>query len=175
MAVLTFIMPFFASAEQPPVQDEAEAAVAQDINTVKLEAKATAQKDASRDVSAALWMGVGGLTVATACIGGYGGLRIGRTIDDSSSGGFFGYGPNDTQAYAMLVGCTVGYLVPFISTYFYPSIPLPTRLVGKSPDYVEFYIDAYKKKVRSLRTRWAAAGSATGCGLMIIGGLIFID
>ena len=46
------------------------------------------------------------------------------------------------------------------------------RLTGKSPEYVESYADAYQKKMRLLKTKWAAAGAVTGCGVPIIGCLL---
>ena len=41
------------------------------------------------------------------------------------------------------------------------SEPLPERLVGKSPEYVEVYTEAYKAKVKNLRLSAAVPGCLT--------------
>ena len=41
------------------------------------------------------------------------------------------------------------------------TVPVPTEhLIGKSPEYVEIYTDAYQRKMRELQTNWAIAGAA---------------
>ena len=58
------------------------------------------------------------------------------------------------------VGCAVGLILPIQAIYKYQSPPPPGRLIGKSPEYVEFYTEAYMAKSRSIRTKWAAIGAA---------------
>ena len=52
--------------------------------------------------------------------------------------------------------------------------PPAGRFIGKSPEYVSVYTDAYKSKALSLRTKSAAAGTATGYGVLIRGCLMLI-
>ena len=69
------------------------------------------------------------------------------------------------QGLGGIVGLTVGVLTPLVSIYRYQPHPPPKRLIGKSPEYVEFYTHAYKAKTQLLRTKLAAVGAVTGCGL----------
>jgi hypothetical protein len=72
----------------------------------------------------------------------------------------------------MIVGGVAGALIPFIlMIYAYEQNPPPQRLIGKSPEYVNFYTDAYRTKARSIRTKSAAA-DAGGC--LLIGGLLLL-
>ena len=52
------------------------------------------------------------------------------------------------------IGILIGYAVV-------PSPPA-TRLIGKPPEYVAIYTDAYKAKARSIQTRYALYGCLTG-------------
>ena len=49
----------------------------------------------------------------------------------------------------------------------------PERLIGKSPEYVIFYVDAYRAKMRSYQIKSVAAGSIFGC-LTLTGGAFII-
>ena len=44
--------------------------------------------------------------------------------------------------------------IPFF-LYIRPPNPPPERLIGKSPEYVKFYADAYRAKMRSI-INWKA-------------------
>ena len=68
--------------------------------------------------------------------------------------------PDDLTRSVMGWSTIVGGLIPLIGIYNYQGDPPPERLLGKSAKYVEFYTDAYKTKTRSLRTKWAAIGTA---------------
>ena len=52
----------------------------------------------------------------------------------------------------------------FLRRRIMPGIaPPPERLIGKSPEYVESYLNAYKRKVRTLRGTSTVAGSVAVC------------
>ena len=167
--ILTFSISFVSVAQQNPVQTEAETATAEDINTMRLEAKATAERDASEDVNKLLWFGAGlGTAAIGSVVGGCMGCLVGTAINPEADD-YFGYAffPNTEQVYGCLIGAPIGCLMPLIGVYSYAPDPLATQLIGKSPEYVEFYIDVYKSKTRSIRTKWAAAGSAVGGGIIL--------
>ena len=185
IAILTVNLPFSAIAQQNSVRIEAETAAAQNVNAVSLEAKVAAEQDASSDINKLLWFGAG---LGICCIGGgIGGLTggfVGNLISpievESSEG--LGFAPNfasdiSNSGAAIIgsgIGLAVGVLVPliWISTYE-PNLP-PKRFIGKSPEYVESYTNAYRTKTRSLRTTWAAAGAAIaggGLGLCLLGSI----
>ena len=153
MVALTFSMPLTTLAQQKSVQTEISGAAA-DILKIKV-----AKQDASNDINRWAWFGAG---LSIAYIGAGLGLA-GCLIDESA-------GSNGTEG--LFVGATMGVLLPIISIYASPVHVPAGRLIGKSPEYVEIYADAYQKKVRLLKTKWAAAGAATGCGVPIIGCLL---
>lgn len=156
--VLAFGISFTILAQQKSVWIETETATAQDADAASLEAKVAAEQDANSDVNKLLWFGAG---VGTCCIGGAIGYLAGGTVAslldpipvNSST-------PYDIGGVAVGWSAVVGGLIPLIGIYNYQGDPPPERLLGKSPKYVEFYTDAYKTKTRSLRTKWAAAGTA---------------
>ena len=65
-----------------------------------------------------------------------------------------------------LGGCLGGAVVPMIA-YVVELPPPVTRLLGKSPEYVAFYTDAYKAKAKTLRVQGALGG-------FIISGLVMV-
>ena len=78
-------------------------------------------------------------------------------------------GFGDGAAVGGCIGFAAGVLIPFIGIHSYQANPPPERILGKSPEYIEFYTDAYRSKTRSLRSRWAAIGAAvTGGGLLLL-------
>ncbi|MDE0089154.1 MAG: hypothetical protein OXU23_25785 [Candidatus Poribacteria bacterium] len=65
------------------------------------------------------------------------------------------------------IGCLFSPSLPYCGPYFLPilrtmvdeSISLPpTRLLGKSPEYIRLYTAAYSKKIKEIRTDSATAG-----------------
>ncbi len=172
MVVLIFGMPFAALAQQKSVQTEvSEAAAEQDKNAMILEIKAAAEQDASNDINRWGWFGAGlGMAYAGGVGGGFAGCIINESTKIRSS--YFSTGPTPEQANGFLAGATMGVLLSIISIYASPAHMPAGRLTGKSPEYVEFYTDAYQRKMRSLKTKWAAAGAATGCGVPIFGCLL---
>ena len=151
--MLTFSMPFATLAQQKSTQTEISKAIAE-ILKIKV-----AEQDASNDINRFAWFGAG-LGIAYVGAGlGYAGCLINESAGSEGTEGFF-------------VGATAGVLLPIISILASPVNVPAGRLTGKSPEYVEIYADAYQKKMRLLKTKWAAAGAATGCGTPIIGCLL---
>lgn len=75
-------------------------------------------------------------------------------------------------------GCLGGILIIIIANVHEPSPPA-SSLLGKSPEYVSFYTDAYKAKARNIQTSQAMRGCvanivvAAGCyGCLLVGGVI---
>ena len=171
MVVLTVSAPFSAIAQQNSVRIEAETAAARDANAAKFAAKAAAERDASNDLNKPLWFLAGMSAVGCALIGGYVGCLAGSSID--SGGGGLGFAPlidfSDSVGIGCLIGLTAGALAPLMGIYYYQSNPPPERLLGKSPEYVEAYTNAYRAKTRRLGTFWAAAGIAGGLGSCLLG------
>lgn len=64
----------------------------------------------------------------------------------------------------VLIGCIfpgVGLLSP----YFYQTTPPVSALIGKSPEYVAYYTDTYKRKTQNLQFQSAAGGCIAGACL----------
>ena len=62
---------------------------------------------------------------------------------------------------AVAGGCVLG-SVGLLGAYLYEPVPPASRLMGKSPEYVLFYADAYKSRARSLQLRSAFIGCLGG-------------
>ena len=171
IAVLTLSAPFRTIAQQNSVRIEAETAAAQDANVVRLAAKAGTPQEASNDANKR------STRMTAVCVGGaIGGLigcLVGTALGSADPQPTLGFAPlldfDERPIILGSIGCVVGALISLGVTHNSPSSPSPKRLLGKSPEYVEFYTDAYRKKTRSLRTKLAAAGSASAGGGMLIG------
>ena len=63
---------------------------------------------------------------------------------------------------------TAGFFFPvggsLISQFYQPFMPT-ARVLGKSPEYIAFYYDAYKVKTKKLQFKWALAGCLIGTPL----------
>ena len=182
ITMLTLSSPFSVLAQQDSVWIAVETAAAQDANVVHLAAKAAAEKDASGDINKLLWFGVGaGICCIGGAVGALTGCFVGNLIDPiriepTAASGFGPYPvPDISNGEGVVIGSCIGFvagvLVPFIGVYYsYQGNPPSDRLLGKSPEYIEVYTNAYKTKTRSLRTIWAAAGATTaGGGLCLLG------
>ena len=156
MIVLMFNMPSVTLAQQ---------------NLVQAEAITTAEQDAINDVNKRWWfvtglaaLGVGGL------VGCLTGCAVGSIIQPPPPSGLFYFNISDAQAVSAVVGFAAGVLVPLLWIRAYePNLP-PNRFIGKSPEYIDLYTDAYKKKAKSIRTKSAVGGWAVGC----MGGLLLL-
>ena len=58
-------------------------------------------------------------------------------------------------------GCFFPLIGPIFSQYYQPFLPTG-RVLGKSPEYVGFYYDAYKVKTKRLQYKWALSGCLVG-------------
>ena len=59
-------------------------------------------------------------------------------------------------------GCLGGILVIILANIHEP-YPPASSLLGKSPEYVSFYTDAFRAKARNLQTSQAVRGCAANC------------
>ena len=58
-------------------------------------------------------------------------------------------------------GCFFPLIGPVVSQWYQPFMPT-ARVLGKSPEYVAFYYDAYKIKTKKLQFNWALGGCLVG-------------
>ena len=58
-------------------------------------------------------------------------------------------------------GCFFPLIGPLFSQRYQPFMPT-ARVLGKSPQYVAFYYDAYKVKTKKLQFNWALSGCLVG-------------
>ncbi|RKU19975.1 hypothetical protein C6503_06830 [Candidatus Poribacteria bacterium] len=126
-------------------------------DSILLQAKADAESDASRDANLLAHFGAGMSAPFAAATCGVTGV----CLYDMA----IGYEEN----YFPYIGASVGAAVVFstlIAYYIRPPNPPPERLIGKSPEYVKFYADAYRSKTRSSRMLSVAAGSAFGAAIL---------
>ena len=68
-------------------------------------------------------------------------------------------------------GCLLG-SVGLLGAYIYEPSPPVSRLLGKSPEYIMFYTDAYKAKARDLQLKYASIGCISGS--VVAGGITFL-
>ncbi len=133
--------------------------LAQQQVTAQAQAKADAHKDVNRDMRESFWF-LSGLvgSSAGAFTGCASGILAGYLMGD--------FLPDDIPT---IEGCGIGGVLLFgilaapICVHLYPHSPSPPseRLLGKTPEYVAAYTQAYRSKVISLRKRWVTAGSIT--------------
>ena len=128
--------------------------------------QAQAEADASADMSKADWfmLGVWGSTVGC-FLGCAGGCLLGRLHPDYTSGSI-----SETQL-ALAGGVLLGVCAVPTAVFVYPHniTPPPERLLGKSPEYIEAYTQAYKSRTTLLRKIFVTAGSITSnLGVMTI-------
>ena len=66
-----------------------------------------------------------------------------------------------TFGLAAVGGCLLG-SIGLLGAFLYEPSPPASRLLGKSPEYILFYADAYKAKGRDLQARASALGCLGG-------------
>ena len=66
-----------------------------------------------------------------------------------------------TFGLAIIGGCLLG-SIGLLGSYLYEPSPPTSRLLGKSPEYILFYSDAYKAKARSVQARASVLGCLGG-------------
>ena len=133
-------------------------------NPIHLQAKADAESDAKHDVNLLVYFGAG---MSAPFAAGMCGLMTGCIADLN-----LGY----RQGNPSYVIASIAVFSLLIRYYIRPPNPPPERLIGKSAEYVNFYVDAYRAKMRSYQIKSVAAGSIFGC-LTLTGGafIIFLD
>lgn len=58
-------------------------------------------------------------------------------------------------------GCFFPLVGPLVSQWYQPFMPT-ARVLGKPPEYVAFYFDAYKVRTKKLQYTWALSGCLVG-------------
>ena len=145
---LVFSMLFMTFAQQNPKYEDERAA-----------AKADAERDADNDVNKFTWFYFSSLA------------GIGAVLPGGCSLGLAELGSDSLSAEDKLIGSLCmcgGSIVAFLPAVLAISIkptPPSERLLGKSPEYIDAYVDIYVRKVRRRRGRVSAIGSAVGVGL----------
>ncbi len=147
-------------------------------NSVESQAKIAAERDAETDVNKLLW-GSAGLSVAAfwglvgfatfeiSRISARGSELIGDEAASSWTNALVAKLLSQPAVYTGIgLGCGLSLLTAIGITL--PSTPPPERLIGKSPEYVDFYINAYRAKARRLKGSSTIIGAAAGCGLGLI-------
>lgn len=114
-------------------------------------AQSAAEVDANTDVNKPLYFGMGCLLTALPFISSL-------VVDGS-------FPP------AAIIGTPAGVL----GAYLYQPEPPMSRLIGKSPEYIDAYIHSYKSKRGKTQALWTSAGCLTGgcvTGALISGVLV---
>ena len=70
-------------------------------------------------------------------------------------------GAHFNRALWFSTGCFFPLIGPIFSQRYQPFMPT-ARVLGKSPQYVAFYYDAYKVKTKKLQFNWALIGCLVG-------------
>ena len=133
-------------------------------NSIRLQAKAAAAADAKRDVEVLASFGAG---MSATFAAGMCGLMTGFIADAT-----FGRGQDDLF-YLTASMSAAGAFSLLLQYHIRPPNPPPERLIGKSAEYVQFYVDAYRSKMRSSQMKLVAAGSIFGC-MTLTGGIAII-
>ena len=140
-------------------------------NSLHAQAEADAHKDVNHDMKESLWF-LSGLVGSSVCCagGGVGAFLAGLLLGDFNI--FPDEGPS-MEGCIITSGIFCGVLTVPTAIFIYPHNPSPPleRLLGKSPEYIKVYLQAYRSKTISLRKRWVIAGSITanlGVGAMLL-------
>ena len=130
-------------------------------NSVQAQAEADAHRDVSRDMKGGLWFTLGLVGSSAGTVTGCAsGLLVALLIDFD----IIGFVPGTPDTSCALAGTFLfGVLAVPICVHLYPHSPSPPpeRLLGKTPEYVAVYTQAYRAKAISLRKRLVTAGSIT--------------
>ena len=143
--------------------------------SLQAQAEADAHTDVNRDMRESLWFtsGLMGNTVGCAA-GGTGGFLFGLLIGGCLETNCISFISDDPLESCTITGAILcGVLTVPTAIFIYPHNPSPPleRLLGKPPEYIEVYLQAYRSKTISLRKRWVTAGSITanlGVGAMLL-------
>ena len=133
-------------------------------DSIRLQAKAAAAADAKRDMEVLASFGAG---MSATFAAGMCGLMTGFIADAT-----FGQGQDDLFYLTASVSAAGAFSL-LLRYHIRPPNPPPERLIGKSPEYVKFYADAYQTRMRSSQIKSVAAGSIFGC-MTLTGGIAII-
>ena len=133
-------------------------------DSIRLQAKTAAAVDATRDVEMLTSFGAG---MSATFAAGMCGLMMGFIADATLGQG------QDAPFYLTASMSAAGAFSLLIRYHIRPPNPPPERLIGKSPEYVKFYTDAYQARMRSYQMKSVAAGSIFGC-MTLTGGIAII-
>ena len=128
------------------------------------QAKADAKADMS-DRSEAMWFLLGGLGSTAGCLlGCAGGCLLGARLDPYGGSDILLIPAPSQAGCAAGTAILLGALAVPIGVHMYPhnATPLPERLLGKSPEYIEAYTQIYKSENASLRKTLVTKGSIAG-------------
>ena len=134
-------------------------------DSIRLQAKADAESDARRDVNLLTYFGAGASAPFAAAMCGLTGVCLYDLIAEFRDATLPCIG--SAMGAAAVMNLLIGY-------YIGSPNPPPERLIGKSPEYVTFYADAYREKMRSYRTRSVVLGSAFSCVILTCVGFSFL-
>ena len=152
--LLTLIAPLLNFAQEP--------LSGEDVNALRLKAESDAKKDANKDMRkpAPFITGMGSVFASGACL-----LLTFRALPSIGS---------DVGGTALTIaGCLP--IVLALERYDTPPHPPIERLIGKHPEYVRAYVDAYREKMRFRQLIAVSAGAAAGCGLITVWAYTFAD
>ena len=133
------------------------------VNILRLKmAESNAKKDADKDMRkpAPFMTGMGSAFATGTCLA--------MTFRASSFDG------SEIWCCALAAAGVVPFFLAF-NHYDTPPHPPIERLIGKHPEYVRAYVDAYKKKMRSGQLIAVSAGAAAGCGFLTVWAYAFGD
>ena len=152
--LLTLIAPLLTFA-QAPLRGE-------DVNALHLKAESDAKKDADKDMRkpAPFITGMGSVFASGTCLA----LTFRALPSIGSEVGV---------TVLTIAGCLP--VVLALERYYTPPHPPIERLIGKHPQYVKAYVDAYREKMRFRQLIGVSAGAAAGCGLITVWAYTFAD
>ena len=122
-----------------------------------------AKTDANSNVSKLSWVTVGLLAGTLSVVGCIAGFNVGTHLNTEHPNDFTG-----KEISGMGIGCLSGG-IPLLYTYIRNATPPAENFIGKSPEYVSAYTEAYKKEIKSTRLKYSALGfiassvTLTGC------------
>ncbi len=152
--LLTLIAPLLAFAQEP--------FRGEDVNALRLKAESDAKKDADKDMRkpAPFITGMGSVFASGMCL-----LMTFRALPsiESDVGG----------TVLTIAGCLPMALA--LERYDTPPHPPIEKLIGKHPEYVRAYVEAYREKMRFRQLIAGSAGAAAGCGLITVWAYTFAD
>ena len=123
-------------------------------DSIRSQAKAAATADATRDVKVLASFGAG---MSATFAAGMCGLLTGFVADATLGQG------QDAPFYLTASMSAAGAFSLLFRYHIRPPNPPTERLIGKSPEYVKFYTDAYQARTHSYQMKSVAAGSIFGC------------